>query len=1003
MRYVWLRCLPLLVLLPLPAALGQKATSATTLNSSSSSLQLPGSLTLTATVAPPEATAGMPSGSVVFLNNGTHSLGTGTLKAISATQNFSAPAIDGSFGYLPYGLFALPSGTGNYSVLGVLDYVVPNPTTGITNPQLTIYSGQGAALFQTSTPYELTNSNITGTYPGIDALGVGDFNHDGIPDVLIHGLNTSETSYGNEYYVLPGKAGAVFDPANSVLSPDTSGITCDCSNPTEAVAVDDFNGDGYADIAYTATQYGLDGTSGLTGVAINAGAAGPGSFTAFVTLPAITPTVTGEAFVSAGIASGHFTSSGRPDIAIVGTSSTGTTGYVAVYLNQGIVNGTISFAAPVLFNVGSQPSSIATADFRANGMTDVVVTNLVPASQAGSVQVLFGDGTGNLTSSSTVAIAAELASVSVADFNNDGYPDILAVSYSGALFLLLNDGTGHFSTAVSIAAGVGNSLTAIGDFNGDGLADITALTTSDDSGEGTTSAATEFLNSASSQATLVTAAQTLPAGTDTLTAEFPGDNNFNTSTSTGVPVAVTQTPSTLTWAQPAAIVYGTALGGTQLDAAASVAGSITYSPAAGTVLHVGATTVTATFIPTDAFDYAGATATRTITVTQSPTTLAWAQPAAMEYGTPLSAAQLNATSSVAGAITYAPAAGIVLPPGPTSVTATFVPTDTLDYAGVTASETITVNAPTLAGISPSSGKLGDPATTIAINGQGLVQGAVVEWNATALGTTWVSLNQLTAVIPASLLATTGTGTITVVDPNGIAVAGSQTFIVTASSATASATAQATVEAGQDDSVTLTVSPYPAPITATLTMQFTPTPPNTVIDPTVLFPNNTTTDVIQIPANSNAPIPAIDFATGSTAGTITLTITLTASGVDITPANLAPVTVVVPAAPPVMNSVTLDRSGDNITVSILGLSSTREVTQAVFHFTPASGASLSTNDLTVDLTGAFSAWYQSTASDSFGTTFLYTQPFTLSSDAASVGSVTVTLTNSQGASQPGTAQ
>jgi hypothetical protein len=172
---------------------------------------------------------------------------------------------------------------------------------------------------------------------------------------------------------------------------------------------------------------------------------------------------------------------------------------------------------------------------------------------------------------------------------------------------------------------------------------------------------------------------------------------------------------------------------------------------------------------------------------------------------------------------------------------------------------------------------------------------------------------------------------------------------------------------------------------------------------VLFPNNTTTDVIQIPANSNAPIPAIDFATGSTAGTITLTITLTASGVDITPANLAPVTVVVPAAPPVMNSVTLDRSGDNITVSILGLSSTREVTQAVFHFTPASGASLSTNDLTVDLTGAFSAWYQSTASDSFGTTFLYTQPFTLSSDAASVGSVTVTLTNSQGASQPGTAQ
>ena len=81
--------------------------------------------------------------------------------------------------------------------------------------------------------------------------------------------------------------------------------------------------------------------------------------------------------------------------------------------------------------------------------------------------------------------------------------------------------------------------------------------------------------------------------------------------------------------------------------------------------------VTATFVPTDAVDYAGATANLTITVTQRPSTLTWAQPAAIEYGTPLSATQLNATSSVAGVITYAPAAGTVLLPGTTAVTATF--------------------------------------------------------------------------------------------------------------------------------------------------------------------------------------------------------------------------------------------------------------------------------------------------------------------------------------------
>jgi len=375
----------------------------------------------------------------------------------------------------------------------------------------------------------------------------------------------------------------------------------------------------------------------------------------------------------------------------------------------------------------------------------------------------------------------------------------------------------------------------------------------------------------------------------------------------------------------------------------------------------------------------------------------------MEYGTALSATQLDATSNVAGAISYAPAVGTVLPPGATPVTATFTPTDVFDYAGNTASKTITVTAPTMTAISPSGGKLGDAATTITVSGQGLVKGAVVKWNSTSLSTTWVSLNQVTAVIPISLLAAAGTGTITVVDPNQVAVGGSQTFTVAASPATASASAQATIDAGQDGSATLTVGSYPAPITATVTLAFTPTPPITVADPAVLFSNNTTTTVIQIPANSTAAIPSIDFATGSTAGTITLTITLTASGVDITPATLLPLTVIVPPKPPVISSVTLDRTEKTMTLSILGLSSTRDMTEATFHFTAAQGASLKTTDLTVDLTTAFTGWYQSSSSDAFGTTFLYQQVFDLSSDASAVGSVTVTLTNSQGASQPGTAQ
>jgi hypothetical protein len=294
-------------------------------------------------------------------------------------------------------------------------------------------------------------------------------------------------------------------------------------------------------------------------------------------------------------------------------------------------------------------------------------------------------------------------------------------------------------------------------------------------------------------------------------------------------------------------------------------------------------------------------------------------------------------------------------------------------------------------------------TSITVNGQGLLNGAVVKWNSTALATTWVSLNQLTAVVPAALVTAAGTATITVVDPNSVAVAGSQVFTVVAGPASVSVSALATAEAGQNASVTLTVSPYPAPITATLTLGFTPDPPNTVSDPAVLFTNNTTTQSISIPVSATDTINTINFSTGSTAGTITLTIRLTAGGVDVTPTTLVPVVVTIPAAAPVINSVTLTRSGNDITIAILGLSTTRNMTQADFHFTAAPGASLKTTDLTVDLTGPFTTWYQSASSDAFGTTFLYTQPFTLSSDATKVGSVTVTLTNSQGASQTGTAQ
>jgi hypothetical protein len=62
----------------------------------------------------------------------------------------------------------------------------------------------------------------------------------------------------------------------------------------------------------------------------------------------------------------------------------------------------------------------------------------------------------------------------------------------------------------------------------------------------------------------------------------------------------------------------------------------------------------------------------------------------------LSATQLNATSTVAGAFTYSPAAGMVLNAGTQTLTVSFAPTDSTDYGKATATVGLTVNKAALA-------------------------------------------------------------------------------------------------------------------------------------------------------------------------------------------------------------------------------------------------------------------------------------------------------------------
>lgn len=152
------------------------------------------------------------------------------------------------------------------------------------------------------------------------------------------------------------------------------------------------------------------------------------------------------------------------------------------------------------------------------------------------------------------------------------------------------------------------------------------------------------------------------------------------------PASVTVTGGAFTYdGQPhAANASAAGVGGAALSPV-----TVTYNGAPAAPVDAGSYEVVATFAG-DA-NHAAASATTTITIGKADVAMSWSAPAAIGYGTPLSAAQLNATAGVAGTFAYSPAAGTVLGAGASHpLTATFTPADPANYIGGTIATAIAV-------------------------------------------------------------------------------------------------------------------------------------------------------------------------------------------------------------------------------------------------------------------------------------------------------------------------
>lgn len=978
------------------------------------------------------------------------------------------------------------------------------------------------------------------TTPAAQPLIVADFNHDGIPDVLVPSSTTptATIAFGAVPY------GTFSSSAKAVTFP----ALCN-SFPQGSLVVGDFNGDGLPDIAFfcgsttgvmlgngdgtfAAVQnitvvssqlavagdfnkdgkldlvvIGAPGDGGTQSIQFLAGN-GDGTFATAVVSnltqqgysAPVAADINGDGFLDIVLGSFSTANGATPSVDVFGNNKDGTFGVVAT--------GVYGPSASANLSASASASSIIAGNVFGSGVNDLIVpdtgtsaglfliqntgaagsfslgtpsktavaglTAALPGFFGGtpsidlfvangtSISALANDGTGNYTASYTgLSVAATSPLFAVADANLDGYSDVYTASLSsGALQISANVTTGSATaTSQPFSLGIGTKNVSAAWSGNTNLLASTATGQQIVLGAATVSSVTSNLNpSVVGQSvtftthvapsvptdTIATGAivlydgtkmltsgtldgtgsfsyttTTLTQATHLITAAYAGDSYFAASTSTVLSQVVNHAPavaSNLTWATPAAIVYGTALTGAQLNATATdatgavIPGTFAYTPAAGTVLDAGTRTLSVAFTPTDPLSFLPATGSVALTVTEAAPVLSWAAPASIAYGVPLGAAQLDASvvgvtgAALPGTYTYSPISGTVLAPGTQTLSVSFVPTNAVDYTNATGSVKLVVSGVTVASFTPNTANLGDPATKITITGAGFVSTSVVQVNGTAIPTTLVSGTVLTAIVPATDFTKPGTLQITVADPSVELVSAALTLTVNAPNIGATVTAPPTTPPGSQPTVTVTLTqPYPVDLVGTLTIGFARAGTPQLIDPSLQFAAGGLTFSFPIPANTTT-VPAVQLQAGTIAGTITVPLTLTAGGVDVTPTGLAPVTIVVPPAAPSVSGMTVTRGADQLTVVMHGFSNTREVVNAKFHFTAAPGATLATTDLTLPADTIFNVqWFDTAPSDAYGSTFTYTQIFNTSDAAATIGSVDATLTNTVGASTSITAK
>jgi len=267
---------------------------------------------------------------------------------------------------------------------------------------------------------------------------IGDYNRDGIPDLLTLGRLISADNERNAVAMLFGDARGF----NAPLAMQTNFIY-------NNAVLEDINGDGVGDLIAAS----LNGVSTFIG-------RGRGEYNAPATyeIP-VDP---------ASLLTRDFNLDGKPDIVALNPASPN----VTILIN----NGRGEFPTSVQIATGQFPRAYGVGDFNNDGRLDIIVKN-----DNGALSLLVGGDNLTFTTGAT-NIGAQLNPdvFTTGDFNGDGNldlaisaaPSIACANAGSEILILAGNGRGAFTQANRLAIPDTASFIGSGDFNGDGRSDL---------------------------------------------------------------------------------------------------------------------------------------------------------------------------------------------------------------------------------------------------------------------------------------------------------------------------------------------------------------------------------------------------------------------------------------------------------------------------------------------------------------------------------------------------